>query len=87
MEELSEKIARHKGSIVNSILCQENSARSEAVNATINVLIKMVRGFRSFENIIALIYLKCSDLVIPPHNRAQISAEKAAAECKTANEL
>ena len=36
---------------------------------------------------IALIYLKCSDLVIPLYNRPQMSSEKAAAERRTANEL
>lgn len=35
----------------------------------------------------ALIYLKCSDLVIPLHNRYQRTPEKAAAIRKTANEL
>lgn len=87
MLELSEKIARHKENILNSIRCQANSAKSEAVNTTIKVLIKMARGFRNIGNMIALIYLKCSDLVIPLHNRPQMSAEKAAAARNTANEL
>ena len=87
MEELSEKIARHKKNILNSIRCEANSAKSEAVNTTIKVLIKMARGFRSIGNMIALIYLKCSDLVIPLHNRPQMSAEKAAAARKASNEL
>ena len=87
MEELSEKIARHRVNILNSISCQANSAKSEAVNTTIKVLIKMARGFRNIGNMIALIYLKCSDLVIPLHNRPQMSPEKAAAARNTANEL
>ena len=87
MEELSEKIAQHKKNILNSIRCEANSAKSEAVNTTIKVLIKMARGFRSIGNMIALIYLKCSDLVIPLHNRPQMSAEKAAAARKASNEL
>ena len=87
MEELSEKIARHRENILNSIRCQANSAKSEAVNTTIKVLIKMARGFRNIGNMIALIYLKCSDLVIPLHNRPQMSSEKAAAVRNTANEL
>lgn len=62
-----------------SFRCQANSAKSEAVNTTIKVLIKMARGFRNIGNMIALIYLKCSDLVIPLHNRPQMSAEKATA--------
>ena len=87
MAELSEKITRHKESILNSVRCQANSAKSEAVNTTIKVLIKMARGFRNIGNMIALIYLKCSDLVIPLHNRPQMSSEKAAAARNTANEL
>ena len=80
MAELSEKIIRHKESILNSVRCQANSAKSEAVNTTIKVLIKMARGFRNIGNMIALIYLKCSDLVIPLNNRPQMSAEKAGPE-------
>ena len=87
MMELSEKINRHKANILNSVRCQANSAKSEAVNTTIKVLIKMARGFRNIGNMIALIYLKCSDLVIPLHNRPQMSSEKAAAARNTANEL
>ena len=86
MVELSEKIDRHKASILNSVCCQANSAKSEAVNTTIKVLIKIARGFRSLGNLISLIYLKCSDLVIPLHNRLQKTAEQAAAARKAANE-
>ena len=86
MEELSEKIGRHKENILNSIRCQANSAKSESVNSTIKVLIKVARGFRKIENLIALIYLKCSDLVIPLHNRPQMTSEQAAVARKAANE-
>lgn len=87
MVELSEKIDRHKENILNSVRCQANSAKSEAANTTIKVLIKMARGFRNTQNMISLIYLKCSDLVIPLNNRPQMSPEKAAAVRKIANEL
>jgi hypothetical protein len=86
MEELSEKIGRHKENILNSIRCQANSAKSESVNSTIKVLIKVARGFRNIKNMIALIYLKCSDLVIPLHNRPQMTSEQAAVARKAANE-
>jgi transposase len=86
MAELSEKITRHKESILNSVRCQANSAKSESVNSTIKVLIKVARGFRKIENLIALIYLKCSDLVIPLHNRPQMTSEQAAVARKAANE-
>lgn len=87
MNELSEKISRHRDNILNSIKHQANSSKSEAVNTTIKVLIRMARGFKNMENLKALIYLKCSDLVVPLHNRYQRTPEKASAFRKTANEL
>lgn len=78
MKELSEKIARHRENILNSVRNHANSAKSEAVNTTIKVLIRMARGFWNIGNMIALIYLKCSDLVVPLHNRPQMSVEWAA---------
>lgn len=85
MVSLSEKIKRHRDNILNSIENHANSAKSEATNTTIKVLIKMARGFWNLENMIALIYLKCSDLVIPLHNRCQMTPEQAAAARKAAN--
>ena len=76
MQELAEKIVRHRENILNSIRFQANSAKSESTNTTIKALIKMARGFRNLENMKALIYLKCSDLVIPLNNRPQPSAER-----------
>ena len=87
MKELSEKISRHRDNILNSIKHQANSSKSEAVNTTIKVLIRMARGFKNMDNLKALVYLKCSDLVIPLHNRYQRTPEKASALRKTANEL
>ena len=78
MEKLAEKIQRHRENIFNSIRFQANSAKSESTNTTIKALIKMARGFRNLDNMKALIYLKCSDLVIPLNNRQQPSAEKRA---------
>ena len=76
LEELAEKIQRHRENILNSIRFQANSAKSEATNTTVKALIKMARGFRNLENMKALIYLKCSDLLIPLNNRPQPSAQK-----------
>ena len=45
-------------------------------NTTVKALIKTARGFRNLENMKALIYLKCSDLLIPLNNRPQPSAQK-----------
>ena len=72
---LAEKIGRHKDNIINSIKHQANSAKSESTNTSIKVLIRMGRGFRNLENMFSLIYLKCSDLIIPLNNRPQPSAE------------
>jgi hypothetical protein len=87
MAKLSEKVGRHKEAIAASVRLQANSAKSEAVNTSIKVLIKMARGFRNIPNLMALVYLKCSDLVIPLNNRPQMTSEQAAAARKTANEL
>lgn len=75
-EELSKKISRHKENILNAVELQVNSSRSEATNTTIKALIATARGFRNLTNMFALIYLRCSDLVVPLNNRYQPSAEK-----------
>lgn len=75
-EELTEKIGRHRQNILNSVELQVNSAKSEATNTTIKALIATARGFRNLDNMFALIYLRCSDIVIPLHNRYQPSPEK-----------
>jgi len=46
----------------------------------------MARGFRNLENMMALIYLKCSDLVIPLNNRSQPSSERRNAMRHKAND-
>lgn len=73
---LADKIERHRGNILNSVELQINSSKSEATNTTIKSLIATARGFRNLGNMFALIFLRCSDLVIPLHNRYQPSAEK-----------
>ena len=78
MQELAEKIRRHRENILNSIRFQANSAKSESTNTTIKALIKMARGFRNLDNMKALIYLKCSDLTVPLNNRPQLPAKKRA---------
>ena len=85
MEHLAEKIEGHRKSILNAVACQANSSKSEATNATIKVLIKMARGFRNLANMTVLIYLKCSDLVVPLRNRIQRTAEQAAMMRERAN--
>lgn len=87
MEDLSAKINRHRSNILNSVRLQANSAKSESANTTIKTLIKVARGFRNTNNLIAFIYLKCSDLVIPLNNRYQPTAEKSAELRARNNEL
>ena len=88
MQELADKIDRlHRENILNAIQCQANSAKSESTNTTIKGLIKTARGFRNLENMIALIYLKCSDIVIPLCNRPQPSKEYIKRKRERANEL
>ena len=76
MEVLSEKIHRHKEEIVLSVQYHVNNAKSENVNTTNKILIKITRKYRNIDNLASLIYLKCSDIVIPLHNRLPISSER-----------
>ena len=73
---LSEKIQRHRSNILNSIQYHMNSSRSKATNCTIKALIATAWGFSNLDNMFALIHLRCSDLVIPLHNKYQPSPEK-----------
>ena len=66
---LAAKIFRHRHSLMNSIRYSENSSQSEQINGVIKGLIHRANGFTSLDAMFALIYLKCSDLVIPLDNR------------------
>ena len=66
---------RHRENIVNAVRLQANSSKSESCNTTIKALIKVARGFRNLDNMMALVYLRCSDIVVPLRNRIQPSAE------------
>lgn len=74
-EKLSEKIRRHRGHILNTVRYHLNSAQSEATNCSIKAMIATSRGFRNLDNMFALVYLHCSDLVIPLRNRYQPTPE------------
>ena len=73
---LSEKIARHKANILNAIKYKGNSAKSESCNALIKSIIRVGKGFRNLANLKAMIYLKCSRLVVPLNNRFQKTREE-----------
>lgn len=75
-EDLAKKIRRHRQNILNSVELQMNSAKSEAANTTVKALIATARSFRNLDNMFSLVYLRCSDIVIPLHNRYQQSPEK-----------
>lgn len=75
MVALSKKILRHRQNILNSIEFHANSARSESCNTTVKALITMGRGFRNTDNLISLIYFRCSDLDVPLFNRPYKSPE------------
>ena len=83
---LAEKILNHRSGILKSIEHQANSAKSEATNTTIKAIIRMARGFWNMDNMISLIYLKCSDIQIPLHNRPPIPPEYAKQQRERANE-
>ena len=73
---LAEKISRHKQNLLNSIRFGANSSQSESCNALIKSLINIGRGFRNLDNLSALIFLKCSRIVVPLKNRPQYTAEQ-----------
>lgn len=79
MRKLGKKIKRHRDNILNAIRYQANSSQCESTNTTIKALIKTARGFRNLDNMTALIYLKCSDIIVPLNNRAQCDADLKAA--------
>ena len=68
MVNLSDKIKKHKEAILDSIKYKSNSSQSESCNTTIKALITMGRGFRNIDNLIGLIYFRCSDLEVPLFN-------------------
>ncbi len=82
MKQLAEKIQTiHLKNIMNAIKYQANSAKSESTNTTIKGFINLARGFKKISNMIALIYLKCSDIVIPLRNRPIPSKDYLASTC------
>ncbi len=58
---LSRKVRRKRDGILRSIALGVSNARVEAVNNKMKVAIRQGYGFRSTDNLIALIMLRCSD--------------------------
>ena len=71
MHDLYEKVKRHKEHILNA------NAKIEATNNKIKLIIRKAYGFRNIDNMLDMVYLVCSDLLIPLPNRSP-KPEKAA---------
>lgn len=67
--ELSKKIKRHEKHILNTIKLGLSNARIEANNNKIKLIIRKAYGFRNLQNMLDMIYMVCSNLVIPLPNR------------------
>jgi transposase len=73
--ELSKKIRRHKARIIDTVAFGLSNARVEAFNNKIKVTIKMGYGFKNIDNLIALVYLRCSNLPVTlPGRRPRLKA-------------
>ena len=69
MVELNKRIRRHKEHILNTIRLGISNARIEATNNKIKLIVRKAYGFRNIQNMLDMVYLVCSDLVIPLPNR------------------
>ena len=83
---LAEKIVRHRENLLNTIRYGANSSQSESCNAKIKRIIRRAHGFRNLDNLSAMIYLECSDLVIPLPHRPHFTAEQIAENRRRARE-
>ncbi len=75
--ELNKKIRRHKEHILNTIHLGMSNARIEAINNKIKLIVRKAYGFRNMQNMLDMVYLVCSDLVIPLPNRKPKQAQPA----------
>lgn len=74
---LSAKIKRNEKYILLTIKLGMSNARIESINNKIKVIIRRSYGFRNIENMLSMIYLVCSNLVIPIPNRKPKSRKAA----------
>ena len=68
--ELQKKIARHLDAIVATAENGLTDARVESVNNKIKVIVRMAYGFRSLDNLFAMVMLRCSGLEVPLPGRS-----------------
>lgn len=71
IKDLAQKVKRHKEAIVRSVALGISNARVEAINNKIKLTVRMGYGFRNFDNLVALIMLRCSNLPIALPGRTQ----------------
>ena len=73
--ELAAKIERHKTNIINTVNLGITSAKVEANNNVIKVLIRKAYGFRNLANLFDLIYITCScyRLELPCRGQGRLS--------------
>jgi transposase len=71
---LSKKMRRHKGAILAAIENNISNARIESMNNKIKLTVRMAYGFRNIDNLIALVYLRCSSLPIALPGRLTLAA-------------
>ena len=84
---LAEKVERHRENLLNTIRYGANSSQSESCNAKIKKIIRRAQGYRNLDTLSAMIYLECSDLVIPLPHRHQFTSEQIAERRRLAREM
>ena len=62
--ELQKKIRRHYDAILNTVRYHLSNARIEAMNNKIKLTVRMAYGFRNIQNMIDMIFLRCSDISV-----------------------
>lgn len=63
--ELQRKIRRHLDAIVATAESGLSNARVEAINNKIKLTVRMAYGFRSLDNLFAMVMLRCSGMEVP----------------------
>jgi transposase len=62
--ELQKKVRRHYDAILNTVRYHLSNARIEAMNNKIKLTVRMAYGFRNIQNMIDMIFLRCSDISV-----------------------
>ena len=75
---VEKKVRRRRDDILRAVSLNVSNARAESINNKIKVTVKMGYGFRSTDNLIALLMLRCSD------TKPQLPWSQAALVGKTA---